>query len=129
MTSLNIGQCIFTLLHNNATVTNIVGNKIYPLIAENGTTYPFIIYRRSSFEPQNNKDCEGESIFIEVYVVTNNYHESVELVENVRQALEGKSITIEGLTITDIYTTNAYEEFTDDGYIQQLTFKVQLDYN
>ena len=43
--SLQVGKAIYNLLSNDANVTGRVQNKIYPLIADTGTTFPFIVYR------------------------------------------------------------------------------------
>ena len=40
--SLQVGKAIYNLLSNDANVTGRVQNKIYPLIADTGTTFPFI---------------------------------------------------------------------------------------
>ena len=45
--SLQVGKAIYNLLSNDANVTGRVQNKIYPLIADTGTTFPFIVYRRT----------------------------------------------------------------------------------
>ena len=48
--SLQVGKAIYNLLSNDANVTGRVQNKIYPLIADTGTTFPFIVYRRKQNE-------------------------------------------------------------------------------
>lgn len=45
--SLQVGKAIYNILSNDAKVIDGVGHKIYPLIADTGTTFPFIVYRRT----------------------------------------------------------------------------------
>ena len=44
MDSLNIGKAIYTILQTSIDIDK----KIYPLIADEGTTFPFIIYEIQS---------------------------------------------------------------------------------
>ena len=46
--SILIGKTIFKLLSDSAELKKYVDKKIYPLIADDGVTYPFIIYYRTS---------------------------------------------------------------------------------
>ena len=62
--SLQVGKAIYNLLSNDANVTGRVQNKIYPLIADTGTTFPFIVYRRTGIEPSDT----SSSLFIEELV-------------------------------------------------------------
>ena len=48
--SLQVGKAIYNILSNDAKVIDGVGHKIYPLIADTGTTFPFIVYRRTSID-------------------------------------------------------------------------------
>ena len=48
MDSLKVGKEIYSLLNGSNLLTNVVGSKIYPIIVEKETTYPFIVYKRSN---------------------------------------------------------------------------------
>ncbi len=48
MSGLEIGKAIFTILKGI--------KNVYPLVAEKGTTYPFVIYRRVNLQHSNTKD-------------------------------------------------------------------------
>jgi hypothetical protein len=50
MSSLQIGKAIYTILVKNKIT------KVFPLVADEGTTFPFIVYKRSGLEPSNTKD-------------------------------------------------------------------------
>ena len=43
MDSLKVGKEIYSLLNGNDSLTGVVGSKIYPIIVEKETTYPFIV--------------------------------------------------------------------------------------
>lgn len=47
--SILIGKLIFKQLSSNEDLATLVGaKKIFPLVANNDTTYPFIVYARTS---------------------------------------------------------------------------------
>ena len=56
MDSLKVGKEIYSLLNGNDSLTGVVGSKIYPIIVEKETTYPFIVYKRSNIIPDYTKD-------------------------------------------------------------------------
>lgn len=125
ISSLQIGKVIYTLLDVDF-IHKVVGNKIYPLIADATTTYPFIMYRRTRLIPENNKDYTNESVLCEVFVIADNYKESVELAELVRKALEHKSGLISGIDVEDIILEDCSEEYIDNSFLQSMNFKIEL---
>ena len=124
MSSLYIGKAINSLLRANEELLSAVGQKIYPIVAEVSTTYPFIIYRRSSLTPASNKDQQAEAIYLDVFVVTERYATGVDIAELVRTALERGNYS--DTKIQDIKLVNASEDFLDDAFIQNLTFKIDI---
>lgn len=63
MSCISIGKAIKSLLVDGLKETD-VKSKIYPLIADEGTTFPFIIYRRNSITPESDKDYTNDSAYI-----------------------------------------------------------------
>ena len=126
ISSLQIGKVIYTLLDVDF-IHKAVGNKIYPLIADTTTTFPFIMYRRTGLIPENNKDRTNEYVLCEVFVITDNYKESVEIAELVRVALEHKSGLIAGIDVEDIVLEDGSEEYIENSFLQNLNFKITLN--
>jgi len=66
-----IGDVIYSLLSNDATVSGIVGVKIFPSIALQEIALPYIVYEESNNQPTNTKDGKSEldvvSYDIEIY--------------------------------------------------------------
>lgn len=127
MNSFNIGKAICSILLENGDVTNIVGNKIYPVIADETTTFPFIVYQRSGFTPQSDKDYTDENVNIEMVIASETYAESIDLAIKVRKALEHKESKTFG--IRDIIVQDATEDYIDDTFIQQMSFVVYIENN
>ena len=63
--------------------------RVYPIVAENGTRYPFIIYTRDSVAPHAlTKDGYAEDeVTVTVKVVSDEYADAVDYAQKVREAL------------------------------------------
>jgi hypothetical protein len=120
--SLRIGKIVYSK------IGSLVNNRCYPLIAENGTTYPFIIYQRDSLDSMFCKDGVYEDeVNVSVRVVTDTYNEGIDLAQSVREAMTFNNYTIEdGGTYTSLMV-QADEEFNNDAYIQTLIFRITIN--
>lgn len=121
--SLYIGGFVYNKL------TNIeqTGTRCYPLIAENSTNFPFIIYKRDSLERDSlTKDGYGDdNVTVTITVVAESYKESIDIAQQVRQLLTVNSYNYNMMKITS-NLTSAYEYFEDNSYIQSLTFTMSV---
>ena len=123
MDSLKVGKEIYSLLNGSSLLTDIVGSKIYPIIVEKETTYPFIVYKRSNIIPNYTKDFHfKDEVIIDVICVSNDYSESVDIASMVRDILEDKRFT----GIESINLDSADEDFIDDAYVQTLSFNLSI---
>ena len=107
-------------------------NSIFPLVAKEGTEYPFIIFSRDNVIPQYTKPLMGgwdNSIVISVRVYSNDYSQSINIANIVRNALEWKQIENQDIKIHPIELQSCYETFNEDGFCQTLTFNVIAEQN
>lgn len=120
MTGLEIGKAIFTILKGI--------KNVYPLVADQGTEYPFVIYRRVNLSHANTKDRFNyqEVATVEVVVAANNYTESVELAKQVMYRLEHTRGLYNDISINEIKMIGAEEDFIEDAFVQKLTFEVEI---
>lgn len=120
--SLQVGKAIYHILSNDSDVVDRVQNKIYPLIADVDTTFPFIVYKRTGIVPATSKDkfVYSEEVYVDVVIASDKYNESIEIADLVRAAL------LKGCYdgIKDIAFTDADEDYFEDTFIQNLTFKI-----
>lgn len=124
MRSLEVGKEIYSILSKNKSLTDKVGNKIYPIIVEKDTNYPFIVYKRSNVIPDYTKDYHFKDyVIVDIICVSNHYVESVEIASLVRESLEDKRIG----DINSIKLESADEDFIDDAYIQTLSFNLTIN--
>ena len=125
--SLQIGKAIYHILSNDTDVVDRVQNKIYPLIADVDTTFPFIVYKRTGIAPADSKDrfVFDEDVFVDIVVASDKYNESIEIADLVRAALLKGSYD----GIKDIELIDADEDYFEDTFIQNLTFKLQKEWH
>lgn len=122
MKHFKIGSKIKEILTNDSEVTNYINNKVFPIVANNGTDIPFVIYRRFNYEPQSHKDYKGESAEFEVRVVANKYEDSVKIADAVGDALNDyKDNDVEQIRLI---TSN--EDYIDEVFVQTLNFYIEL---
>ena len=124
MTGLSIGKVVYSILSSDNSLREIISNRIYPLIADEGTTFPFIIYSRIGIDQQSSKDSTDDEIRVLIQIAANNYQQSIEIAEIVRGILEHKNGTFSNLYIEDIILEDASEDWLDDSFIQNLNFNI-----
>lgn len=122
MKNFKIGKDLTEILLSNSEITNVIGDKVFPLVANAGTTFPFIVYRRSGYTPASNKDYTNETVQVELAILSENYIDSVQLADLVGTYLETKTTD----SIDEIKVINSSEEFIDDTYIQKIYLEITL---
>lgn len=120
MKNFKIGKEINRLL----TESNVLGvtGKIFPLIANPNTTFPFMVYRRIAYQPASNKDYMGEVVMMEFNIATETYQEGVDIADSVASILQGAKTQL----IENIQLTNVTEMYLQDTYIQNLQVRIEL---
>lgn len=122
MKNFKVGKELVNILQGSSAVVDKLGNKIFPLVAVANTTFPFMVYRRTSYTPENNKDYEGEKVGIEMVIVAQKYEEGVDIADKVATALNHARTNI----IDDIILTNISENFVEDTFTQQVNIEITL---
>lgn len=127
-TSLNIGKVIKDILYQDETLNNLVKNQVFPLIAEENTTFPFIVYRRNSIRKANTKDYVNDEIAsVDVVIACDKYSQSVEIAERARFILERGEYEGENFSVDNITLSNASEQYIQNTYIQSLMFDIEIN--
>ena len=97
------------------------------MIADETTEFPFIVYQRSGFNPQNTKDNSDENVVIDLVTAAESYAESIDIAIRVREALEHKRGTFSNIYIEDIIIEDASEDYIDNTFLQSITIRVILN--
>lgn len=126
--TLKVGAAVRTLLEANDELTSLVGNKIFPVAAQEDTLRPFLIYQRTGLNPAYTKDArEYDSVFMGITIVSETYSGSIAVASAVIKALEHKRGVYAGLNIDDIMLADSNESADEINYIQDLEFEIFIN--
>jgi len=120
MTSISIGKILKKIFSENDRLNQLVESKNICSLVLQPTNYPFISFRRNSTEFLYNKDCPTEDrVSIDIICVSNNYAQSIEIAECVRELLESKVYkdSEENILITKMWLTDANEDTISDAIV------------
>lgn len=119
---INIGTSIKTIL-TDETLNNLLGgdDKVCPIIMTEEIDYPFIVYRATGLNTDDNKDNSVDIDIVTIMIIAGDYDSSVTIATRVRNLME----TFTSDLINDIKLVNRQEEQNEDAFIQMLTFDVE----
>lgn len=125
MSALNILHNIYNILHSDNEVDKLIGNDIYIQIAEENTTFPFVVLKRENLQTDYVKNNVAvDNVDISVNIAATTYRESIDIAEAVRNVLVNYSDT----NIQQCRMISATEDFAENTYIQQLNFSLKYFY-
>lgn len=117
--SISVIKHIFRILSSDKTLNEMVGNKIFPIIAENDITFPFILVTRTSITPITFKTGVAvDKVTFQVVIEDVDYFRTVNIAERVRELLELRHSDY----FKRIEFSNCNEDFMNDTYRQILQF-------
>lgn len=127
---IKVGKAIYGILANNEQLKEQIKNKIFPLVATEKTTFPFIVYKR--IQSKDNPDTKDRLLcnFIsamQITVVSDKYEEGLNIAEEVINSMVNFKGEIAGFDIKRIIVDDSDEEFSDDAYVQNITFNIKYN--
>lgn len=127
--SLLISEHVSSKLSGSSELTELVSDKIYPISTISAISFPFVVYKRNSLTPNYTKDrySTGDSLTVEIVVVSNNYLNSIKVASKIRKALEGKRGSYEDFDVIDAKLVSADEDFIEETFIQRLIFSFETE--
>ena len=101
---MNEGKAIYTILTEDAGVSAIVGNKVYPQIAAQGAAFPFVVYVLQDNSPSDTKSGVStlDEVRYDIVAAAETYTELSSLTERIRLALDRYTGDIGGVEIDSI---------------------------
>lgn len=126
--SLLIGKYIYKLLSEDEVLSErVTPKKIFPLVANADTTYPFIVYARTSLAVEYCKDGTVEdTVECQVLSVSDNYVESLEIANQIRSTLELVRYKDDTIQIRECRLSSVQEEYMEDAFIQRMNFIIKI---
>ena len=127
MNILYFNTAIYSILNTNEEIKKAVGNNIYPVVAPLNTKNPYVVYKRQITTQNDNKDSRYSIVTIELNIYSNNYQQSIQLAELVKNTLEDVyNKEVEGFKIKYIVSTSIDEDYNEDYYSQTMYFDAKV---
>lgn len=127
MNILYFNTAIYKILIDNEEIKKMVGNNIYPVVAPLNTKNPYIVFKRQINTQNDNKDSRYSMVSIEINVYSNNYQQSIQITELVKNTLgDVYNKEVEGFKIKYIVNTSIDEDYNEDYYSQTMYFDAKV---
>lgn len=128
--TLNIGSFIYETMINDETLTETlgVGDNIFPIVAEEGTNTPFIIYRRVGLISNCSKDGTYEDVVrVEIRAVCSTYEQSINIISRIRELFEKQYFRYDNMEINDVTIESASENYEYNAFTQLITLNLKIN--
>lgn len=127
--TLLITKYIRSILEQDITLMEMIPIKqFFPIDAKQGTKYPFAVIVRTGMQDNSSKDGIYEDIVnVSIIVVDDNYINSIEIANEIRNWLEGHSYKDETINIRRIRLSTTSEAYYNDAFIQELSFNIYVN--
>ena len=121
-----VGKAIYHLLTNATAITDIVGTRIYPEVAQQDGDLPYIVYNITNNEPSDTKPepSKLDTAEIEVHCYATSYSQAIDIAVAVRGALDRVKGTYNGVNVQSIQYINEVIDFDEP----QRAYEVTADY-
>lgn len=117
--SISVIKHIFRILSSDKTLNEMVGTKIFPIVADDDVKFPYIILERTSITPYTYKGGVGyDKVTFQIKIADSDYINTINIAEKVRELLELKTSNY----FKRIEFSNCNEDFLNDTYRQILHF-------
>ena len=128
--SILVAKLVYLFLKNNEELNEYVKGRVFPIVAELGTEFPYVAYSRTSITPIYTKDFYTEdSVGVEIVVASQDYLESLEIANIIRKQFECKRLALDNeITISQSNLVAVTEAFDDmaNAYVQRLSFEFKV---
>lgn len=117
--SISINKHIFSILTSDKSLKEMVGTKIFPIVADDDVKFPYIILERTSITPYTYKGGVGyDKATFQIKIADSDYINTINIAEKVRELLELRTSSY----FKRIEFSSCNEDFMNDTYRQILEF-------
>jgi len=116
-------RALVEILEDDAPVSAIVSDRIYPNVAPQGKQVPYIVYSRINTEPSDTKSGTSklDRVAVDLDFFGNNYKTLRDLADKSRTALDRFSGTKQSQVIDKIVFTDQRSTFDNDAQLYHIT--------
>lgn len=114
VTGLSVISYLYDKITDNQDLASVLEKRIFPLVAEEGTEYPYLIMKLESIQPAYSKDGRMyDNLTVSVSVFAKDYKTVVNTQELIRNLLESNSFRLDSFN----------EDFNSDAYKQTVYYR------
>lgn len=127
---ISISKHIYKTLSENPELKKRIGMKIYPIATKSEVKFPFIVYERESVTTTYDKGGPAMAdVDVAIYVLSDDYTESLEIAELVISALDMKQAEYEGYDVLNARINNVPESYVNQTFVQQINIQFTIKEN
>ena len=125
---MTVGKAIYYLLTNANDVTEIVGTRIFPEVAQQDADLPYIVYNVSNNEPSDTKKAPSklDTADVEVNCFATNYSQVIDMGVAVRAALDRVKGTYSGVNVQSVQYVNEIIDFDEPQRAYNITASYEV---
>lgn len=126
MTGISIGKYIYAQLMASEQFRTLVGTRLYPVAADQGTDMPYVTYHRTALATEYTKDgWESDTVSVSFRIVAGGYLPAAEIAEAVRAALENARGSYGDAKVSEAEVVNSVDAYDLDldAYVLSLDFR------
>tara|TARA_Y100001973_G_C5164316_1_gene315240 strand:+ start:896 stop:1300 length:405 start_codon:yes stop_codon:yes gene_type:complete len=132
---MKIGKVIFDKLSNDSSLNGLgYASNIYPAKAQQGTAYPYIVYKIDMDDPVSSKSTSAGSLpeinqmHVEIEIYNARYDNIVDSADAVIKALNRFSGTNSSVLVDTIQYLDTDDDYDkdEDVYIRTITFRTRV---
>lgn len=126
---MKVEEIIFSVLASDPSISNLVGDSIFPLRIAQGKQVPFITYLVKEVEPNSGKKelSVHDTYFIDIDIFSGSFSQIVELVDLVRACFEGITFTSDEI-LCDFDFLTIKEDYKNDAQLYNRTVSIIAHY-
>lgn len=130
MTGISIGKHIYARLTASEPLRALIGTRLYPVAADQGTAMPYVTYHRTALATEYTCDGAGvDTVSVSFRIVAGGYQAATEIAEEIRAALEGVRAAYGESEVRDAEVANSVDAYDVDIDAYVLTLDMRFRTN
>ncbi len=130
MTGISIGKHIYARLTASEQFRTLVGTRLYPVAADQGTDMPYVTYHRTALATEYTYDGAGvDTVSVSFRIVAGGYQAATDIAEEIRATLEGVRAAYGESEVRDAELVNSVDAYDVDIDAYVLTLDMRFRTN
>lgn len=125
---LKVGKIFKSLITGMEGVNKKIKGRVFPSVADENTPFPYIVYNRTSTQFEATKDSYSQfrTASVDLIVCGSAYTQSLDIAYAIADNMPSGDIVVDEFDISEIKLVSASEQYSNDCFIQVLTYNIEL---